>query len=334
MLNNSLPRVRLLIGPGTLHSQGADRLDLLRYSSERSGRPRLTGDELLEALPEIGQFASVQVDQGNPHTVATPADLRALALHCEALMRREDVDGLVFVQGTNGIEETAYFLTLAVHTDKPVVVTGAQRPFTALSSDGPLNLVNAIRVAGSAEARGKGVLVVTNDEINAGRDVTKTHTYRTHTFRSRDLGILGYVDADRVVFYRAPTRRHTAASEFDLTAVEALPRVEVLYVYAGAAPGLAAAAVRLGAAGLVVAGSGAGSLGNLRAELAAIAREDTIVVRSTRVGEGRVVRDDNWQEPGMVAADNLNPQKAAILLTLALTRTRDPDVVQRMFDEY
>ena len=159
---------------------------------------------------------------------------------------------------------------------------------------------------------------VTNDEINAARDVTKTHTYRLHTFRSRDLGVLGYADPDRVVFYRTPTRRHTTASEFDLRAVDRLPAVDVLYVHAAARPHLARAAVDAGAEGLVIAGTGAGSTGPLRDELAAIARDGLIVVRSARVGEGRVVRDDNWQEPGMVAADNLNPQKAALLLALAL----------------
>jgi L-asparaginase len=250
------------------------------------------------------------------------------------LLDRPDVDGLVHVQGTNSIEETAYLLNLAVHSDKPIVVTGAQRPFTALSSDGAANLFDAIRVAGSTEARGKGVLVVTNNEINAARDVTKTHTYRTHAFRSRDLGLLGYADPDRVLFYRAPTRRHTTASEFDLTHVVQMPHVDILYIHVGSRPGLARAAVEFGAEGLVIAGTGAGSLAELRKELGDIAASGIPVVRSARVGEGRVIRDDNWQEPGMIAADTLNPQKAAILLSVALTKTQEPDELQRIFDEY
>ena len=334
MVTQQLARVRLVVGPGTLHSQGVDRLDLIRYAEERSGRPRLTGQELLAALPEIAQLAAVEVDEGNPYPVTTHAELRLLALRVQAVLERPDVDGLVFVQGTNGIEETAYFLNLTVHSSKPVVVTGAQRPFTAVSSDGPLNLINAVRVAAAPVARGQGVLVVTNDEINAARDVTKTHTYRVHTFRSRDMGVLGYADADRIVLYRAAVRRHTANSEFAVTTVPELPPVDVLYVHTGARPGLARAAVELGAAGLVIAGTGAGSLGSLREELAGIARDGVVVVRSARVGEGRVIRDDNWQEPGMVAADNLSPQKAAVLLTLALTVTRDPDAIQVMFDTY
>ena len=240
----------------------------------------------------------------------------------------------MLVQGTNSIEETAFFLNLVVRTQKPVVVTGAQRPFTAISTDGPVNLYDAVRVAASAEARGTGVVAVTNSEINAAREVTKTNTYRLHTFRSREFGILGYADPDRIVFYRKPTRRHTFMSEFDLSAVDHMPHIDVLYVHVDARPGLASAAVQLGAKGLVIAGTGAGSAAELRKELAAIAAEGIPVVRSARVGEGRVIRDDNWQEPGMIAADTLNPQKAALLLSLALTRTKDVDDIQRMFDEY
>jgi L-asparaginase len=330
----SLPSVRLLMGSGSLQSQGAHRLDLLRYATQYSGQPRLSGEELLAALPEIARFARVAVDAANPLPHVTPDDLLRLAQVVEERMRRPDVDGLVWVQGTNAIEETAYFLNLTVHSDKPVVVTGAQRPITALGADGPLNLINSIRVAGAAEARGKGVLVVANDEVNAARDVTKTSTYRLHTYRSRDLGVLGYADPDRVVFYRAPTRRHTTRSELDVSGLTRLPRVDVIYIHAGARPDVARAVAGLGAPGLVIAGTGPGALGELRAELAAIAAEGVVVVRSARVGEGRVVREDNWQEPGMVAADNLNPQKAALLLALALTRTRDPDEIQRIFDEY
>ena len=328
------PRIHLLIGPGTLPSQGVDRMDMLRYAEWKSGLPPLTGQQLLAALPEVDKVASVEVDAGNPHTIATLDQLRALALRMEELARRPDVDGIVFAQGTNSIEETAYFLNLTVRTRKPVIVTGAQRPFTALGTDGPLNLIDAVRVASSADAEGMGVLVVTNGEINAARDVTKTNTYRLQTFRSRDLGILGYADGDRIAFYRKPTRRHTHESEFDLAKAASLPRVDILYVFTGARPDLARAAVDLGAQGLVIAGSGAGSTGDLRKELAELAKRGTAIVRSARVGDGRVIRDDNWQEPGMIAADNLSPQKAAILLSLALTVTRDPDAIQAMFDRY
>ncbi|MCC7486155.1 MAG: asparaginase [Burkholderiales bacterium] len=333
MTRSELPRVRLLIGPGTLHSRGANRMDFTRYS--RSGNPRMTGEELLETLPELVAIARVEVDEGNPHEVATLDDLRRLAVRVNALLARQDLHGLVLVQGTNTLEETAWFLSLTARSAKPVVVTGAQRPYTALGADGPVNLIDAIRVAVTPGSTGKGAVVVTNGEINAAREVTKTSTYRLQTFRSRDMGLLGYADADRVLYYREPVRRRGAGSEFEIEGVAAMPPVEILYVYTGSRPGCAEAALGLGARGIVVAGSGAGSTGNLAQELAAIAASGrAVVVQSSRVGEGRVVPNNNWSEPGMVVADNLSPQKSAVLLSLALTRTTDPREVQRMFDQY
>ena len=333
MATSALPRLRLLIGPGTLHSRGAGRMDFTRYS--RSGNPRMTGEELLATLPEAGLIAQIEVDEGNPHDVATLNDLLRLAAHVNTLLQRGDLDGVILIQGTNGLEETAYFLNLTVRSEKPVVITGAQRPYTALSADGPVNLLDALRVASAAETRGRGAVVVTNGEINAAREVTKTSTYRLHTFRSRDMGLLGYADPDRIVYYRSPTRRHTVGSEFDVGAIEDMPPVDVIYVHAGCRPGLAEAALELGARGIVVAGSGAGATGNLAQELADIAAAGrAVVVQSSRVGEGRVVPNNNWSEPGMIVADNLNPQKAGLLLSLALTRTRDLPEIQRIFDEY
>jgi L-asparaginase type II len=329
----TLARIRLLVGPGTLPSRGSDRMDFTNY--RRSGHPRMTAAELLAAIPEVEPIANVEPEEGSPHEVATLEDLRKLALHVNEVLQRPNLDGLVFVQGTNTLEETAYFLTLTLHSAKPVVVTGAQRPFTALSSDAPLNLFNAVRTAAHPDSRGKGVVVVTNDEINCARDVTKTNTYKVQTFRSRDLGLLGYADPDRIVYYRAPTRRHTVDSEFSVEGVESLPRVDILYVYTGTRPGIAEAAVQSGAKGLVIDGIGAGAAGNLHAECMEIAAaRRAVVVRSARVGEGRVLCDSAWHEQNMVAADNLSAQKAAVLLSVALTKTNEPDEIQRMFDEY
>lgn len=333
MSEKGLPRICLLLGPGTLHSRGADRMDFLRY--RLSGHPRFTGEELLAEIPEIKSHAEVEVDTRNPHEVATLEDLRKLSLHATELLARADVDGLVLVQGTNALEETAYFLDLTVRSEKPIAIVGAQRPITAMSSDAALNLFDAIRVAACADTRGKGVVVATNGEINAAREVTKTNTYRVQTFRSRDMGLLGYVDADRIVYYRAPLRRHTAASEFDLRGIAQMPYVEVLYVHDGGHGGMAQAALDLGAQGLVVAGSGAGGLGNLETEIYRIVAErKALVVQASRVGEGRVVERNNWFREGMIAADNLSPHKAAMLLSLALTRTSSAAEIQRIFDEY
>jgi L-asparaginase len=328
-----LPRIQLLIGPGTLPSVGKDRMDLLRY--RLSGNPRLTGEQMLEPLPEIAKVARVEVDKGNPYGQASYEDLRKLALRAEEVLKSPDADGLVYVQGTNTIEETSYFLNLTVHSDKPIVVTGAQRPFNALSSDAQMNLLDAVRLACAPASRGKGALVAFNGEINAARDVTKTNTYHLQTFRTRDLGLLGYIDPDKIEFYRTPHRRHTVNSEFSLTGVQTMPYVEVAYIHTGTRAGVANAMVGLGAKGIVIASVGAGAPNGLDKELEEIIKKGSaVVVQSSRVGEGRIVRGNNWYESGMVVADNLSPQKAALLLTLALTKTSNVDEIQRMFDEY
>jgi len=332
-LTSTLPRIHLIISTGTLPSVGKDRMDLLRY--RESGIPRLTGAQLLEPLPEIARVARVTVDDGNPWDNLTYDALVKLALRVEEVLRSPDVDGVVYIQGTNLLEETAYFLSLTVKSDKPIVVTGAQRPFNGLSSDAQINLLDAVRTACAPETRGKGAVVVLNGEINAARDVTKTNTYHLHAFRTRDLGLIGYADPDRIEYYRTPHRRHTVRSEFDIAAVQAMPPVDVLYVHTGTRPGQADAMIRLGAKGLVLAGGGAGAPGNLDEEIREIVRKrSAVVVQSSRVGEGRVVRDNNWYYPGLVVGDTLSPQKAALLLSLALTKTSDPEAVQRYFDEY
>src|SRR5882672_6628327 len=328
-----LPRVHLLIGPGTLPSVGKDRMDLLRY--RQSGNPRMTGQQMLEQLPEIAKIARVDVDTGNPYEQASYDYLRKLALRVDEVLRSPEVDGAVYVQGTNTIEETAYFLNLTVHSDKPVVVTGAQRPFNGLSSDAQMNLLDAVRLAGAPASRGKGALVAFNGEINAAREVTKTNTYHLQTFRTRDLGLLGYIDPDKIEYYRTPHRRHTINSEFNLAGVQTMPYVEVAYIHTGTRAGVANAMVGLGAKGVVIASVGAGAPNGLDKELLDIIKKGSaVVVQSSRVGEGRIVRGNNWYESGMVVADNLSPQKAALLLTLALTKTSNVDEIQRMFDEY
>jgi L-asparaginase type II len=328
-----LPRIQLMIGPGTLPSVGKDRMDLLRY--RLSGNPRLSGEQMLEPLPEMAKLAHVEVDKGNPYDQGSYDALRKLALHAEEVLRSPDVDGLVYVQGTNTIEETSYFLSLTVHSDKPIVVTGAQRPYNALSSDAQMNLLDAVRLACAPASRGKGAVVAFNGEINAAREVTKTNTYHLQTFRTRDLGLLGYIDPDKIEYYRTPHRRHTVNSEFSLAGVQTMPYVEIVYIHTGTRAGVADAMVRLGAKGIVIASVGAGAPNGLDKELEEIIRKrSAVVVQSSRVGEGRIVRGNNWYEPGMVVADNLSPQKAALLLTLALTKTSNVDEIQRMFDEY
>jgi L-asparaginase len=329
----ALARVHVMTGPGTLPRNPKNRLEFLRYAT--TGEAPLTAQELVDRVPEIAQFARVTVESDNFLPFDQPEQLKSLSLKIAARLQEPDVAGVVFIHGTNTIEETAYFLNLTVRSEKPVVIVGAQRPFSTLSSDAPLNLLNSIRVAADPASRGKGTLVVLNDEINAARDVTKTNTYRVETFQSREVGILGYADPDRIVYYRAPVRRHTTQSQFDVGAMTAFPKVDILYSHSGDDGDLAKAAVAAGAKGLIIAGTGAGHTQNARKVLKELFdTTGVVVVRSARVGAGRVVRDDNWQEPGFVAADNLNPQKARILLQLGLTRTSKPDEIQKMFDEY
>ncbi len=331
------PVVRVLATGGTISGAGASPTSLTRY---RAGA--FSGEELVAAVPALAQHATIRVEQvanvGSPNI--TFDDWRTLARRIDEIFSAEpDTAGIVITHGTNTLEETAYFLNLTVRHDRPVVLVGAQRPATAISADGPLNLLNAVRTAVSAEARGKGVLVVMNDEINAARDVTKTSTYRVETFNSRELGFLGYVDGDRVTFYRAPTRRHTADSEFDLAGVAAFPRVDIVYSYVEANPVLIEALIEDGVDGIVVAGTGAGGMS--RGEREAIERVTAlpaaarpVIVRSNRVGSGRVLPRTTNDELQMIAADTLIPQKARILLMLALTRTRDLDEIRRIFREY
>jgi L-asparaginase len=329
-----LPLVVVLSTGGTIAGRGGSSTSLSEYKSGS-----ILGSELIDAVPEIKQYAQVRVEQvaNIGSTNMNTAIWLKLAARINAIFSEDPkVAGVVVTHGTNTLEETAYFLHLTVKHDKPVVLVGSQRPATAISADGPLNLLNAIRVAGAPAARGKGALVVMNDEINGARDVTKSNTYRVEAFRSGELGYLGYVDADAVSFYRASTKRHTAQSEFDVSKLSALPKVEILYAYAE--PGVEVIkAVGASAAGVVFAGTGAGGLSDAeRAAIKTLGPIDTrpVMVRSNRTGNGRVLSRKDYDAEGMVAGDNLNPQKARILLMLALTKTRDLGEIRRMFREY
>jgi L-asparaginase len=262
---------------------------------------------------------------------------RALAVRTQASLDEPSVAGVVITHGTDTMEETAYFLNLVVRSPKPVVLVGAMRPATAMSADGPMNLYNAVATAAHPEAGGRGVLVVANDDIHFAREVTKTNTTQVGTFKSTHRGLAGLVNSGRIHFYGTPMRRHTMASAFELPARGALPRVEIIYAHAGMEPDLIAGAVRAGARGLVIAGVGNGNLSaRARGAAARAARAGVAVVRSSRTGGGIVERnvEMNDERLGFVAADELNPQKARILLMLGLTRTRDPVRLQEMFYTY
>jgi L-asparaginase len=332
-----LPTVVVLSTGGTIAGRGGSTTSLSEYKAGQ-----IKGSELVEAVPEIKQYASVRVEQivniGSTN-LTTGVWLKLASRINEIFSQDPKVAGVVITHGTNTLEETAYFLNLTVKYDKPVILVGAQRPATAISADGPLNLLNAIRTAASDEARGKGVLVVMNDEINGARDVTKSNTYRAEAFRSGELGFLGYVDADRVTFYRASTKRHTTRSEFDLSDTSSLPKVEILYSYLETGTTPIKALSEAGIDGIVFAGTGSGSLSDseraaVKALVANASKQKPVVVRASRTGNGRVIPRKEYDAEGMVPADNLNPQKARILLMLALAKTRDLNEIRRIFAEY
>jgi L-asparaginase len=234
------------------------------------------------------------------------------------------------------MEETAYWLNLTVRSAKPVVLTGAMRPPSALSTDADNNLLRAVILARSEEAREMGVMIMLNDEIHAAREVTKRNSYRLETFGTRDLGMLGYLDSDlKAVFYRTPKRRHTFRSEFDVSRLTELPRVDIIYGYEGADGLLVRALIDAKVPGIVLAGMGAGGVGDELAKTLVEARHNgAVVVVTTRTGSGRVIRTARHQVDGFIAGDNLSPQKARILLQLALTTTKDVEQIQHMFEVY
>ena len=299
--------------------------------------PALSGEDLLASVPELEKVATIHVD--NPFNVpSTEMDPQRWVLTQQAVVRglgNSKVAGVIVSHGTDTLEETAWFLDLTVASDKPIVLVGAQRNASERDSDGPRNLLNAARVCVSAAARGKGAMIVLNNQINAAREVTKTHTSDVETFKSGDFGFLGTVDQDRVVFYRSPSRRqHVPLLD------KKLPRVDIVPMYAGADGTLVRAAVVTGAKGLVIQATG---WGNVNIPMFDAIKEaidgGTIVVISTRVHNGRVLpmygfkgSGKSLKEAGAVFADNLSPQKARILLMLALQSTSNAEEIQQVFD--
>src|SRR5687767_10722738 len=291
-LPGALPLVWVLATGGTIAGKGASSMNLTEYQAAR-----LDGAELLASVPEVARYAQVRAEQvlNVPSPDITPDIWRDLANRINAIFDGDaQVAGIVVTHGTSTLEETAYFLHLTVRHDRPVVLVGSQRPSTAISADGPLNLVNAVRTAAAPEARGKGVLIVMNDEINGARDVTKSNTYRVEAFRSGELGFLGYVDPDQVVFYRTSTKRHTVQSEFDIGTVKQFPKVEIVYSYIQPDTTTIKALESAGSRGIIFAGTGSGGISDMeKAAVGAInassAAVKPVLVRSNRTGNGRVI---------------------------------------------
>jgi L-asparaginase len=343
------PRVRLVATGGTI--------------SNRNGG-RLTAEELVKSMPGIERYAQAEFEQfaNLASSELTLDQWVGLSKRINELFATDPgLAGVVVTSGTDTLEELAYFLDLTVRSEKPVVVVGSMRNPSTLGYEGAANLLEGFRVAATPAARNKGVLVVLNDEINAAREATKTDALRLETFQTRGYGVLGVVDADRVVFYRDVVKRHTAKSEFDIGAVTKLPRVDVIWVYQGADGDLIKAAVD-------AAGAGAGATsGTQPAGITYALQKGAVVVSTTRTGSGRIApqrgggggrgappagaaagatppanANPNNPNAGLtaderarrVAGEDLAPVKARLLLMMALTKTKDGAEIQRMFSEY
>jgi L-asparaginase len=330
----SRPRVRLIATGGTI--------------SNRPGR-RLTAEELIASIPDAARFARPEAEQfaNVSSTELTFEQWIALGRRIEALFREDTgLAGVVVTSGTDTLEELAYFLHLTVRSDRPVVMTGSMRPPGTEGYDGAANLLAAFRVAAHPESGGQGVLIVLNDDILSAREALKTDAQRLQAFQARPYGVLGVVDPDRVVFYRSVVRRHTTRSEFDLAAIESLPRVDVLLTYQGAAGDLIRASVDAGARGLVIATAAGATTAAQADALRYATQRGIVIVRATRTGAGRVRTADPAATPRTngnhaiqdkepsIGAEDLPPVKARVLLMLALTRTAEAKEIERLFGEY
>ena len=328
-------RVHIVATGGSIAGIGPDRLDYILYPELGE---HLTIEQSLARIPEVSEIAEVGAEDlvSVGSTAIGPEDWLKLAQRINSLLAEEETTGVVVTHGTATLEETAYFLHLTVKSTKPVVITGAMRPPTALGTDADLNLLDAVRVAACPDAAGKGVLTILNNEIQCARDVIKTNTFRVETFKPNELGFLGYADSDgEVLFYRAPLRKHTADTVFDVAGRDNLPRVDIVYSYAGADELLVNAVRSNHSDGLVLAGFGGGSYPPLVIDAAAQAVTEGIpVVLASRSAAGRVVMTPRKEEQNFIVSDNLLPQKARILLMLALTVTGDRREIQQMFRDY
>ena len=330
------PAVYVVETGGSISGLGPHRFDYILYPELGQ---RMSIEEVLARIPEVNDLAEVQAENliriGS--TSIGPTEWLLLAQRINALLSAaHPPQGVVVTHGTATLEESAYFLHLTVKSDHPVVVTGAMRPPTAVGTDADLNLMDAIRLAACPDAAGRGVLTVLNNEIQSARDVTKSNTFRVDTFSSRDLGFLGYVDADgQVVFYRNVTRLHTTATPFDMRGRETLPRVDIVYAYGGA-DGVQIDALRQhGTDGLVLAGFGGGSYPSAFLDAGKRAVQAGIpVVLASRSTAGRVIMTPQKASAGFIVSDDLLPQKARILLMLALSMTRDRQTIQELFYRY
>jgi len=328
------PNVVILATGGTIAGAGADVANSATYQSAK-----VPVDKLIAGIPQLANVANVrgeQVFQLGSESIRNE-DLLTLGKRVSALVKQNDVDGVVITHGTDTTEETAYFLNLVVKTEKPIVVVASMRPGTAMSADGMLNLYNAVSVAGSKDAHGKGTLVVMNDTIHSGRDVSKMINIRPEAFQS-PWGPLGMIVEGKNYWFRKLDKRHTTNSEFDIDQIDALPLVEIAYAGGNVNDTAYRAFANAGAKAIIHAAPGNGSVAKtLVPVLQELRGKGLQIIRSTHVNAGGFVLR-NAEQPDdkydWIVAHDLNPQKARILASVALTKTNDSKELQRVFWEY
>jgi L-asparaginase len=332
-LAQTKPNIVILATGGTIAGAAASGTQ----SAYTSGA--VTIDAMLKAVPGIEKLANIKGEQiSNVGSQDMSFEiLLKTAKRINELLSTSAVDGIVITHGTDTMEESAFFLNLTVKSDKPVVMVGSMRPSTAVSADGPLNLYNAVAVAGDPQAKDRGVLVVMNDQIHAAHSLTKTSTTSVQTFMSPIRGVVGVTAYGKDDWYNSPPWKHTSESEFDISNVTKLPRVDIVFADEDMEPDLIDASVNAGAKGIVIAGVGNGNMNKVSVEAAGRAvKKGVVVVRSSRVTTGMVDRnvEVNDDELGFIASDELNPQKSRILLSLALLKPRSPSEIQQLFRTY
>lgn len=335
-MSKEKPNVVILATGGTIASRGANSLSLTDYGAGAGMLP-VGIQTLLEAVPEIENFAQIQGEQvfNIGSSKLTLRDWYILAQRAQAQLDREEVDGIVITHGTDTLEETAYFLNLVLHTHKPVVLVGSMRPATGMSADGPLNLANAVALAACKEAGEYGVLVAMNDAIAGAFDVMKTNATNVATFKCPNTGYIGYMQDTKPCFLMKPVRRHTWQSEFSVEDAVELPRVEVNFTTLGSDGTLVEALVKIGVKGIINAGVGHANMPDgVRAALEEAVKQGIVVVAATRVPTGIVSELPKNQRSGFIGANLHTPQKARILLMLALKKTSSVDEIKRIFSEY
>jgi len=328
-----LPNVTIIATGGTIAGEAATSTQ----SGYTSGQVGV--ETLIKAVPTLSKIAKVtgeQISNVGSQDMSDEIWIK-LAKRINEMAKSPNVDGIVITHGTDTLEETAYFLHLTVKTKKSVVLTGSMRPSSALSADGPLNIYNAVAIAGDPAAAGRGVLVAINDQIHSAHDVTKTNTTSVETFMSPYRGLIGTSSYGVNQFYRGPFKKNTTESEFSVEGATRLPRVDILYIYEDMPGDLVDAGVNAGAQGIVIAGVGNGNMP--KAVMQALSRatqKGVVVVRASRVPTGFVGRNVEVDDDKLnfVASEELNPPKARVLLRLALMKTKDPKQIQRLFNTY